>query len=122
LVAGAWAVPAVAAEYESKDLADAGVQYRQDLLDKVPANKRHPELIARLRKDADEEYKAKRYDKAVEDLETAISYGADDGLVWLRLAQAQFAGSDDDHAMASAYNAYRKSNDPMERGNALFII
>jgi uncharacterized protein YfaS (alpha-2-macroglobulin family) len=122
LVAGAWALPAVAAEYESKELADAGVQYRQDLLDRVPTNKRHPELIARLRKDSDEEYKAKRYDKAVEDLETAISYGADDGLVWLRLAQAQFAGSDDDHAMASAYNAYRKSNDPVERGNALFII
>jgi hypothetical protein len=39
LIAGAWIAPiAVAAEYESKELADAGTQYRQDLLDRVPAN------------------------------------------------------------------------------------
>ena len=122
LVAGAWAAPALAAEYESKELADAGHDYRQDLLDKVPQNKRQPQLIPRLRQDAADEYKAKRYDQAVGDLEKAISYGADDGLVWLRLAQALLANDDEDHAMASAYNAYRKSNDPVERGNALFII
>ena len=122
LVATAWAAPVIAAEYESKELADAGTQYRQDLLDRYPAAKRRPDLIPRLRKDADDEYKAKRYSQAVDDLETAISYGADDGLVWLRLAQAQLANDDEDHAMASAYNAYRKSVDPVERGNALFII
>ena len=122
LVAGFWAAPVVAADYESKELADAGTQYRQDLLDKVPAKKRQPNLIPRLRKDAEEEYRAKRYDRAIDDLETAISYGADDGLVWLRLAQSQLANDDEDHAMASAYNAYRKSADPVERGNALFII
>ena len=123
LVTGAWAVPvAAAAEYESKELADAGRDYRQDLLDRVDAKKRLPNLIPRLRKDADAEYKAKRYNQAIDDLEKAISYGADDGLIWLRLAQAQLAASDEDHAMASAYNAYRKSNDPVERGEALFII
>jgi alpha-2-macroglobulin len=122
LVAGAWALPAVAAEYQSKELADAGSQYRQDLLDRVQANKRQPNLIPRLRQDADKEYKAKRYSQAIDDLETAISYGADDGLIWLRLAQAQLANDDEDHAMASAYNAYRKSNDPVERGEGLFII
>jgi uncharacterized protein YfaS (alpha-2-macroglobulin family) len=123
LFATCWAaVPAVAADYESQELADAGRDYRQDLLNKFPAAKRQPNLIPRLRKDADEEYRAKRYDKAVDDLETAIAYGADDGLVWLRLAQAQIANDDQDHAMASAYNAYRKSTDPVERGNALFII
>jgi alpha-2-macroglobulin len=126
LVTGSWAgfsaAPVFAAEYESQELADAARDYRQGLLDGVPANKRHPELIARLRKDADEEYRAKRYGKAMDDLETAISYGADDGLVWLRLAQAQSAAGGNDHVMASAYNAYRKSTDPVERGNALFII
>src|ERR1700733_11979866 len=122
LVAGFWAAPVAAADYESKELADAGTQYRQDLLDKVPAKKRQPNLIPRLRKDAEEEDRAKRYDRAIDDLETGISYGADDGLVWLRLAQSQLANDDEDHAMASAYNAYRKSVDPVERGNALFII
>src|ERR1700732_351959 len=122
LVAGAWALPAVAAEYQSKELADAGSQYRQDLLDRVQANKRQPNLIPRLRQDADKKYKPKRYAQAIDDLETAISYGADDGLIWLRLAQAQLANDDEDHAMASAYNAHRKSVDPVERGNALFII
>jgi uncharacterized protein YfaS (alpha-2-macroglobulin family) len=119
----AWAAPAVAAaEYESQEFADAGRDYRQDLLNRVPAAKRQPNLIPRLRKDADDEYRAKRYSQAIDDLETAIAYGADDGLVWLRLAQAQLANDDEDHAMASAYNAYRKSTDPVERGNALFII
>ena len=122
LVAGPWALPAMAADYESKELADAGAQYKQDLLDKVPEAKRKPNLIARLRQDAADDYKAKRYSRAVDDLETAISYGADDGLVWLRLAQSQAADGGEDHVMAAAYNAYRKSADPTERGNALFII
>lgn len=121
LVAGSWALPSQAADYESKELADAGAQYKQDLLDKVPEAKRKPNLIPRLRADAADEYKAKRYDRAIDDLETAISYGADDGLVWLRLAQAQVEASED-HAMVSAYNAYRKSTDAVERGTALFII
>ncbi|HWD59079.1 MAG TPA: hypothetical protein VG308_12405, partial [Stellaceae bacterium] len=120
--AGLTTAAAGAAEYESKDLSDAGIEYRQDLLDRIPANKRQPGLIVRLRKDAADEYRAKRYDRAVSDLESAIANGADDGLVWLRLAQAQIANSGEDHAMASAYNAYRKSVDPVERGNALFII
>ena len=51
----------------------------------------------------------------------AIANGADDGLVWLRLAQSELAAQDD-HAMASAYNAYLKSTDPVERGAALFVI
>ena len=50
-----------------------------------------------------------------------VANGADDGLVWLRLAQSELAANDD-HAMASAYNAYLKSTDPVERGSALFVI
>src|SRR5258707_9737251 len=108
VLVASWAAPAAAAEYESKELAEAARDYRQDLLDRVTAAKRQPNLIPRLRKDADEEYKAKRYSKAIEDLEKAITFGADDGLVWLRLAQAQIANGDQEHAMASAYSAYRK--------------
>jgi alpha-2-macroglobulin len=115
------AAPAAAQEYQSKELAEAAAAYRQELLDAVPTNKRQPGLIARLRNDADAEFRAKRYDRAIEDLAKAIGYGADDGLVWLRLAQNLLAASND-HAMAAAYNAYLKSTDPVERGNALFII
>src|SRR5437763_7354434 len=116
-----FAVPAAAQEYRSKDLAEAASAYRQELIDAVPANKRQPGLIPRLRRDADAEYRAKRYAQAIDDLAHAIAFGADDGLVWLRLAQNQ-AATGDEHLPASAYNAYLKSTDPVERGNALFLI
>ncbi len=115
------AAPAVAQEYQSKELAEAAASYRKELIDSVPANKRQPALIPRLRRDADEEYRAKRYSQAIGDLTRAIAYGADDGLVWLRLAQA-LMGAEDDHIQPAAYNAYTKSSDPVERGNALFLI
>ncbi|HVB15880.1 MAG TPA: MG2 domain-containing protein, partial [Stellaceae bacterium] len=38
-----------------------------------------------------------------------------------RLAQA-LAGAKNEHVQAAAYNAYIKSSDPAERGNALFLI
>ena len=116
-----FASPALAQEYQSKELADAARDWRQELVDSVPANKKQPGLIAGWRRAADADYQAKRYAAAIDELTRAIANGADDGLVWLRLAQAMF-GANDDHAMASAYNAYRKSTDPVERGNALFII
>ena len=114
-------VPAAAQQYQSKELAEAAAAYRQELTDSVPAAKRQPALIKRLRRDADDEYRAKRYPQAIDDLGRAIAYGADDGLVWLRLAQA-LAGAKDDHVQAAAYNAYLKSADPVERGNALFLV
>jgi len=115
------AAPAAAQEYRSSELAEAGAAYRTELIDSIPAARKQPALIARLRRDADAEYRAKRYAQAIEDLTKAIAYGADDGLVWLRLAQA-FAGAENDHVQASAYNAYVKSTDPVERGTALFLI
>src|SRR2546428_11580310 len=113
--------PAAAQEYQSKELAEAGTAYRQELIDSVPPNKRQPSLIARLRSDADAEYRAKRYAQAIDDLSKAIAYGADDGLVWLRLAQSLVA-ADNDRASVAAYNAYVRSADPVERGNALLLI
>ena len=115
------AAPAGAQEYQSKELADAAAAYRTELIESIPAAKKQPALIPRLRRDADAEYRANRYAQAVDDLSRAIAYGADDGLVWLRLAQAQ-AEKRDDHFPASAYNAYRKSSDPVERGVALILI
>ena len=112
---------ASAQEYRSKELAEAAAAYRQELLDSVPADQRQPALIARLRRDADEEYRAKRYRQAIDDLTRAIAFGADDGLIWLRLAQT-LAAAGGEHVTASAYNAYVKSTDPVERGNALFLI
>ena len=113
---GARIRPGIQPGYQSKELAEAAAAYRQELLDSVPADQRQPALIARLRRDADEEYRAKRYAQAIDDLTRAIAFGADDGLVWLRLAQNMAAASDD-HVTASAYNAYLKSTDPVERGD-----
>jgi alpha-2-macroglobulin len=113
--------PTLAQEYQSKELADAARDWRQELIDSVPANKKQPNLAAALRQTAEIEYQAKDYAAAIGKLTNAIANGADDGLVWLRLAQSEFAANDD-HAMASAYNAYLKSTDPVERGAALFVI
>jgi alpha-2-macroglobulin len=113
--------PALAEEYQSKELDDAARSWRQELSDNVPASRKQPGLIAGLRRVAEADYQAKRYTAAIEELTRAIANGADDGLVWLRLAQSELA-AEDDHAMASAYNAYLKSTDPVERGAALFVI
>ena len=115
------ASPALAQEYQSKELADTARDWRQQLIDSVPANKKQPGLVAGWRRTADADYQAKRYAAAIDELTRAIANGADDGLVWLRLAQNELA-AEDDHAMASAYNAYLKSTDPVERGVALFVI
>ena len=115
------AASALAQEYQSKELADPARDWRQELINGVPANKKQPGLIAGWRRAAEADYQAKRYAAAIDELIRAIANGADDGLVWLRLAQNEFAAQDD-HAMASAYNAYLKSSDPVERGAALFVI
>src|ERR1700730_18181091 len=115
------AAQAMAQEYQSKDLSDAARDWRREVIDAVPANKKQPALIAGWRRTADADYQAKRYAAAIEELSRAIANGADDGLVWLRLSQNELAAQDD-HAMASAYNAYLKSTDPVERGVALFVI
>ena len=51
--------------YESKELAEAAAAYRQELRDSIPANQRQPAMIPRLRRDADEDYRAKRYSRAI---------------------------------------------------------
>src|SRR5690242_9596575 len=115
------AAPALAQEYQSKELADAARDWRRELTDSVPANRRQPALVAGWRRTAEADFQAKHFGGATDLLRRAIANGADDGLVWLRLAQSEFAAQDD-HAMGSAYNAYLKSTDPVERGAALFVI
>ncbi len=115
------AAPAAAQEYQSKELAEAAAAYRTELIDSIPVAERKPALIPQLRRAADAEYQAKRYAQAAGNLALAIASGADDGLVWLRLAQA-LAGAQNEPVRAAAYNAYVKSADPVERGNALFLI
>src|SRR5271165_1922170 len=115
------AAPAVAQEYQSKELAEAASDWHRELIGRIPPNKRQPALIAGWRRMAESDYQTKHYAAAIDELTRAIANGADDGLVWLRLAQAEFA-AEDDHAMASAYNAYLASTDPVERGVALFVI
>src|SRR6266446_8568372 len=115
------AAPTLAQEYQSKELANAARDWRQELIDRIPANKKQPALVAGWRRMAEADYQAKRYAAAIDELTRAIVNGADDGLVWLRLAQSELA-AEDDYAMASAYNAYLKSTDPVERGVALFVI
>src|SRR6516164_5837390 len=113
--------PVPAQEYQSKELADAARDWRRELIDSIPANKKQPGVVTGLRRTAEVDYRAKRYAAAIDELTRAIANGADDGLVWLRLAQNELA-AEDDHAIASAYNAYLKSTDPVERGAALFVI
>lgn len=115
------AAPAVAQEYQSKELADAARDWRRQLIDSIPANKKQPGLVAGWRRTGEADYQAKHFGGAIDLFTRAIANGADDGLVWLRLAQSELAAGDD-HAMASAYNAYLKSTDPVERGAALFVI
>src|SRR5439155_20978443 len=115
------AAPAMALEYKSKELAAAARDWRQELIDGLPANKKQPNIVAGLRRAAEIEYQAKDYRAAVGRLRSAVANGADDGLVWLRLAQSELAAQDEP-AMASAYTAYLKSTDPIERGAALFVI
>ena len=91
------AAPALAQEYQSKELAEAARDYRQELIDSVPANKRQPALIARLRRTPRPITGPSAMPQAIEDLTRAIAYGADDGLVWLRLAQSELAAAEDDH-------------------------
>src|SRR5258708_37666835 len=110
-----------APEYQSAELAKSAADYRNDLRDRFTAKQKQPNLIPRLRKDADEEYRAKRYSQAIDDLTKAIAFGADDGLVWLRLAQALIAAGNQ-NVQAAAYNAYTKSTHPVARGTALFLI
>src|SRR5215469_9308869 len=116
-----FASPALAQEHQSKELADTARDWRQELIDSVPANKKQLGVVAGLRRTAEIEYQAKDYSAAIGKLQSAIANGADDGLAWLRLAQSELAANDD-HVMASAYNAYLKSTDPVERGTALFVI
>src|SRR5215469_9557418 len=115
------AAPALGQEYQSKELGDAARDWRRELIERIPANKRQPAMIAGWRRTAEADYREKRYAAASDGLTRAIANGADDGLVWLRLGQAELA-AEDDHAMASAYNVYLKSTDPVERGVALFVI
>src|SRR5260370_15569904 len=115
------AAPACAQEDQSKELGDASRDWRHELIDRIPANKKQPGIIAALRRAAEVEYQGRHYASAIDKLTSAIANGADDGLVWLRLAQSELA-AEDDHAMASAYLAYLKSTDPVQRGTALFVI
>src|SRR5258708_37763730 len=114
LVLFAAPAPAVAQEYQSKELAEAGITYRQELVSNNPANKRQPALIPRLRNDADAEYRAKRYPQAIDDLSRAIAYGAHDGLVWLRLPQS-LAAAGGAATLARASKPQVDSPNPVER-------
>src|SRR5438270_240956 len=109
---------ALAQEYQSKELADAARDWRRGLIDSIPANKKQPALIAGWRRMADADYQAKRYAAAIEELTRAIANGADDGLVWLRLAQNELA-AEDNHAIASAYNVEILAGLPAATGERL---
>src|ERR1700732_3136019 len=89
------AAPALAQEYKSKEQADAARDWRKELIDGIPANKKQPNLVAGLRRAAEIEYQAKDYRAAIGRLRSAIANGADDGLVWLRLPPSELAGAED---------------------------
>src|SRR5260370_38403019 len=73
------AAPALAQEYQSKELADAARDWRRELIDSVPANKKQPALIAGWRRMADADYQAKPYTPAIDELTRPIANGPRDG-------------------------------------------
>jgi hypothetical protein len=85
------AAPALGQEYQSKDLAEAATDWRRELIERIPPNKRRPAMIAGRRRTAESDYREKRYSVAIDELTRAIVNGADDGLVWLRLARPSSA-------------------------------
>src|SRR6202011_1583220 len=88
------AAPGMAQEYQSKELADAAHDWRRELIDSVPANKKQPALIAGWRRTADADYQAKRYAAAIEELTRALATGADGGRAWLGGPRTEAAASD----------------------------
>src|ERR1700756_3383483 len=82
------AAPALGQEYQSKELAQAASDWRREFIDRIPANKRQPAMIAGWRRMAEADYREKHYPAAIDELTRAIVNGADDGLVWLRLPPA----------------------------------
>ena len=42
------AAPVLAQEYQSNELAEAARDWRQELIDSIPANKKQPNLVAAL--------------------------------------------------------------------------
>ena len=63
-----------------------------ELIDSVPANKQQPALIAGWRRTPRPITRPSAMPQAIDELTRAIANGADDGLVWLRLAQSELAG------------------------------
>ena len=47
--------PGLAQEYQSKDLAEAASEWRRELIERIPANKRQPAMIAGWRRMAESE-------------------------------------------------------------------
>ena len=88
------AAPAMAQEYKSKELADAARDWRQELIDGIPANKKQPNLVAGLRRAAEIEYQAKDYRAAVGRLRSAIANAE-------RKAEDAGASLDVDHLFVS---------------------
>ena len=80
------AAPSLAQEYQSKELSDAARDWRRELVESVPVNRKQPGLVAGWRRTAELDYQAKHFGGAIDLLTRAIANGADDGLVWLRLA------------------------------------
>ena len=115
------AAPAWAQGYSSKELDEAAQNWRRELIDSIPAEQKQPDLIAALSATAAADFAAGRYAPAVEELQRVIANGGESAEIWLRLAESQLAAQDD-HAMASAYNAYRRAGDAAGRAAALFVI
>ena len=77
-------------------------------------------LIPRLRRDADEDYRAKRYGRAIDDLNRAIAFGADDGLIWLPAGAVWPRPAT--ITCRPAPTTPTRIHRSVERGNALFLI
>ena len=70
------AAPSLAQEYQSKELSDAARDWRRELVESVPVNRKQPGLVAGWRRTAELDYQAKHFGGAIDLLTRAIANGA----------------------------------------------
>lgn len=119
------APPARAAEWrEDPQIASAAVVLKKQLESRIAPAQRTPNRITAWRQDGDAAARGQRWGDAVRfhELTVAHAVGGGEGLSWLRLAQAYAGAGNGAAASAAAYNSWKISTDPVERGAALHVI
>jgi len=122
------ALAATAHAYEDPALAVAAAQYRQAIQTTHPRDMPRTQRFVALGR-AENHVRAKQWDDAIGEYETAIAGGADATVIWLQLSQMwqeKYNKQRDEQfrqrALQAAYNGYRTAQTPDEQARALFAL